>query len=111
MTFAAATRLTGAPSSSTRPMLIWSRASVSKLTLRPSTLMAVVLDYVASLARTGFTRLYFLNGHGGNVATIEAAFSELYAEVSYRGGNRGFACKLKNWWDLKGVMSLANRSR
>ena len=25
------------------------------------------------------------------------------------GVKRGFACKLKNWWELKGVMPLANR--
>ena len=61
------------------------------------------------LADHGFEKIYFLNGHGGNVATIEAAFSELYAEVSFVGGQRGFACKLKNWWDLQGVNGLANR--
>ena len=43
------------------------------------------------------------------MATIEAAFSELYAEASYAGRPRGFACKLKNWWDLKGVTALANQ--
>jgi creatinine amidohydrolase/Fe(II)-dependent formamide hydrolase-like protein len=43
------------------------------------------------------------------VATIEAAFSELYAEASYAGRKTGFACKLKNWWDLRGVMRLAAR--
>ena len=79
------------------------------MTVRPSTLVALIRDQVMSLARNGFTRFYFLNGHGGNVATIEAAFSELYAEVSYSGGKRGFACKLKNWWDLSGVNALAQR--
>jgi creatinine amidohydrolase/Fe(II)-dependent formamide hydrolase-like protein len=79
------------------------------IALRPSTFMAAIGDWCKSLAHHGFTKLYFLNGHGGNVATIEAAFSELYAEVSYAGRGRGFACKLKNWWDLKGVMALASR--
>ncbi len=79
------------------------------IALRPSTFMAAIGDWVRSLAHHGFTRIYFLNGHGGNVATIEAAFSELYAETSYFGRKAGFALKLKNWWDLAGVHKLANQ--
>jgi creatinine amidohydrolase len=79
------------------------------IALRPSTFMAAIGDWCRSLGLQGFEKIYFLNGHGGNVATIEAAFSELYAEASYAGKKRGFACKLKNWWDLKGVMGIANR--
>jgi creatinine amidohydrolase/Fe(II)-dependent formamide hydrolase-like protein len=79
------------------------------IALRPSTFMAAIGDWVRSLAAHGFERIYFLNGHGGNVATIEAAFSEIYAEASYAGRSRGFALKLKNWWDLPGVMSIASR--
>lgn len=79
------------------------------ISLRPSTFMAAIGDWCRSLAGQGFERLYFLNGHGGNVATIEAAFSELYAEASFAGRPRGFAMKLRNWWDLPGVTALANR--
>ena len=79
------------------------------IALRPSTFMAAIGDWCRSLSLAGFERMYFLNGHGGNVATIEAAFSELYAEATFRDANRGFACKLKNWWDLKGVMAIAQR--
>lgn len=79
------------------------------ISLRPSTFMAAIGDWCRSLAGHGFEKIYFLNGHGGNVHTIEAAFSELYAEASFAGKPRGFACKLKNWWDLSGVNSLANR--
>jgi creatinine amidohydrolase len=79
------------------------------ISLRPSTFIAAIGDWTRSLAAHGFDRIYFLNGHGGNVATIEAAFSELYAEASFSGRSRGFALKLKNWWDLKGVMGLAGR--
>jgi len=79
------------------------------ITLRPTTFIAAIGDWCRSLGAHGFERIYFLNGHGGNVHTIEAAFSELYAEASFAGRRRGFACKLKNWWDLSGVNSLAMR--
>jgi creatinine amidohydrolase len=79
------------------------------IALKPSTFMLAIGDWCRSLAHHGFTRLLFLNGHGGNVATIEAAFSELYAEASFAGRQRDFACRLKNWWDLSGVMGLAYR--
>ena len=77
------------------------------ITLRPTTFIAAIGDWCRSLGAHGFERIYFLNGHGGNVHTIETAFSELYAEASFAGRRRGFACKLKNWWDLPGVNALA----
>ncbi|MDP8916401.1 MAG: creatininase family protein [Pseudomonadota bacterium] len=76
------------------------------LTLRPSTFMAAIADWTASLTAHGFERLYFLNGHGGNVASIEAAFSQIYAERSLAGRPAGFALKLRNWWELPGLMRL-----
>jgi creatinine amidohydrolase/Fe(II)-dependent formamide hydrolase-like protein len=79
------------------------------ISLRPTTFIAAIGDWVRSLAGHGFTRIYFLNGHGGNVASIEAAFSEIYADYSYTGRRAPFACKLKNWWDLPGVLGLAGR--
>ncbi len=79
------------------------------ISLRPSTMIAAIRDWAVSLAGHGLERLYFLNGHGGNVATIEAAFSEIYSEASYMGRARGFSLKLRNWWDLPGVMRLCAR--
>lgn len=73
------------------------------VSLRPSTFIAVLGDWVRSLAAHGFDRIYFLNGHGGNVASIEAAFSELYAEASFARRPASFALKLGNWWELPGV--------
>ncbi len=77
------------------------------ISLRPSTFIAALGDWSRSLGLHGFTRLYFLNGHGGNVSTIDAAFSELYAEASFAKLPRGFALRQRNWWDLPGVIKLA----
>jgi creatinine amidohydrolase len=77
------------------------------ISLRPSTMVAAIFDWVHSLARYGFERLYFLNGHGGNVATINAAFSEIYASASFAARPAGFALCLRNWWELPGVRELA----
>jgi creatinine amidohydrolase len=80
------------------------------ITLRPSTLLAVVRDVVESLARHGFEHIYFLNGHGGNIATVTAAFSEVWAEASLGGhaSNRPAPrLKLANWWHGEGVRSIS----
>jgi creatinine amidohydrolase len=85
-------------------------AFAGSISLRPSTLIAVIRDVVQSLARHGFERCYFLNGHGGNVATVTAAFSEIYADASFArgGGNQpGVRCKLSNWYMAPGVKSLS----
>lgn len=78
------------------------------ISLRPSTFILAIGDWVRSLALHGFEQIYFLNGHGGNMATIEAAFSEIYAEATFAKRRAGFALKLRNWWDLPGVGKLAN---
>ena len=73
-------------------------------------MIAVIRDYVTSLARNGFERFYFLNGHGGNIATTNAAFSEVYAETSMQrpGSNApSIRCKLKNWWENPGVKQIS----
>jgi creatinine amidohydrolase len=78
------------------------------ITLRPSTLIAVLRDIVDSLAQHGFERFYFINGHGGNIATVTAAFSEIYAARSLAAapGARPLKCKLKNWWQSEEVQRL-----
>ncbi|MDA1099180.1 MAG: creatininase family protein [Proteobacteria bacterium] len=72
------------------------------MTLRPATLIQVIGDYVGSLAHHGFDRFYFINGHGGNGATIEAAFQEIYTAHSLgsHGGENApsVRCQLRNWW-------------
>jgi creatinine amidohydrolase len=79
------------------------------MTLRPSTLIVVLRDIVESLVRHGFERFYFLNGHGGNIATVSAAFSEIYAARSLSAGSNipPVKCRLKNWWANQEVQALA----
>lgn len=77
------------------------------ISLRPSTFMAAIEDWVLSLSRHGFEQIYFLNGHGGNVASIEAAFSEIYSRYSFKGEPCPFRLMLKNWWDLPGIHRLS----
>ncbi|MGF1455782.1 MAG: creatininase family protein [Alphaproteobacteria bacterium] len=79
------------------------------ISLQPSTMIAVLKDWVASLGRHGFTHLYFLNGHGGNAATIDAAFSEIYAAFSFRGETAPLRLTRRNWWDLPGIMALSRQ--
>ncbi|MGI4946979.1 MAG: creatininase family protein [Janthinobacterium lividum] len=70
------------------------------VTLRPSTLIALVGDVVRSLAVHGFERFLFINGHGGNVATVTAAFDEIYAATSLSpAGREGAAvrCRMTFW--------------
>jgi creatinine amidohydrolase len=84
-------------------------AFAGTITLRPSTLMAVVRDVIESLSRHGFTHFYFLNGHGGNYDTVRAAFAEVHAEagLAARGARRPVRCRLMNWWNVRGVKRLS----
>jgi creatinine amidohydrolase len=66
-------------------------------TLRPSTLMLVVRDVVESFALHGFRKFFFINGHGGNVATVTAAFDELYAARSLKDRTDPVRCRMTFW--------------
>jgi creatinine amidohydrolase len=79
------------------------------MTVRPSTLLAIMHDYVLSLARHGFRRFFFINGHGGNIATVQAGFSEIYAAFEGAIGKRQddeLRCRLANWWDGRVMHAL-----
>jgi len=78
------------------------------VSLRPSTLAAMAHDIVASLAVTGFTRIYFLNGHGGNLAPLRAGIHEFYAARSMSGVTEPAPvhCRIKSWWELAAADTL-----
>jgi len=83
-------------------------AFTGSMTLKPSTLILVIKEWVQSLAHHGFDRFMFVNGHGGNISTINAAFQEIYTEQSLdkaakapaeaAGNRRPVVCRLRNWW-------------
>ncbi len=70
------------------------------MSLRPSTLLMVVHDLVISLASHGFERIFVVNGHGGNISTIKAAFAQAYRTASEMElkVSQSLRCKLSNWF-------------
>ncbi|MBI1208572.1 MAG: creatininase family protein [Azospirillum sp.] len=90
-------------------MALHHMAFPGSMTLRPSTLILVVREWVLSLAQHGFTRFLFVNGHGGNVPTVRAAFYEIYSEWrALRGAEApDLRCRLVNWWENAGVGRLS----
>ena len=71
------------------------------VTLLPSTLLLVVRDTILALARHGFERFFFVNGHGGNLPTLRAAFSEVYARANE--GTIADDARPFNWWEAPTV--------
>lgn len=78
-------------------------AFAGTITLRPATLIHVVVDIVSSLHRHGFRHFYFINGHGGNIAPLTTAFAEIYM------GYDSARCKLANWWRNDAINHLAQK--
>jgi creatinine amidohydrolase len=68
------------------------------LTIRTSTLEAICMDYVVSLARHGFDRVCFVPSHGGNFAPLRDMLPELRAAVAP-------ACRVDAYTDLLGFMT------
>ena len=71
------------------------------MTIRPSTYIAVVRDWILSLVDHGFRRFLVINGHGGNTASLNAAFSEVYGEIRAIGGSSApdVRCKVMKWFE------------
>lgn len=65
--------------------------------LKPSTLIQVIKEVVESYALHGFQKFTFINGHGGNIPTITAAFSEILCD------KQKYEFKIFNWWTVEAV--------
>jgi creatinine amidohydrolase len=90
-------------------MALHHTAFPGSISLRPSTLILVIRDYLVSLTRAGFTKFFFINGHGGNMATLKAAFSEVYevlTDLNLPNSDR-VQCRLANWFMCGSVYQLA----
>ncbi|HEY9877105.1 MAG TPA: creatininase family protein [Leptolyngbyaceae cyanobacterium] len=90
-------------------MALHHTAFPGSMSLRPSTLIALIQDYLKPLVHYGFTRFFFINGHGGNVATLKAAFSETYAALADLNlpHVKQVRCRVANWYMCQGVYTLA----
>lgn len=79
------------------------------ISLRPSTMILVIRDYLGSLTKAGFQKFFFLNGHGGNISPLKAAFSETYeylADLQIPQAEK-IQCRIGNWFMGGGVYKLA----
>ncbi|MBW4636639.1 MAG: creatininase family protein [Gloeocapsa sp. UFS-A4-WI-NPMV-4B04] len=79
------------------------------ISLRPSTMILLIKDYVTCLTRAGFTKFFFINGHGGNIATLKAAFAETYAHIGDLNipHAQQVQCVVGNWFMCGSVYQLA----
>ncbi len=66
-------------------------------------------DLLGWLAMHGFERIFIVNGHGGNIATIKSAFAQAYRSVSKMDLPlaNSFRCKLANWFMVPEVYAEA----
>lgn len=70
--------------------------------LNPTTYILVIKDLVESWKSQGFKNFLFINGHGGNIAPLTSAFSEI------KRGSENSKLSLINWWHLKCVQDYEN---
>lgn len=78
------------------------------MTLQPSTLLLVIRDAILSLARHGFRRFFFINGHGGNTPVIHSAFFQAYSEAPrFIDDPVNLRCVNTAWWESEAAGRLS----
>tara|TARA_Y100001968_G_scaffold94710_1_gene85043 strand:- start:6889 stop:7668 length:780 start_codon:yes stop_codon:yes gene_type:complete len=79
------------------------------MSLKPATLLQVIHDLVLSLAKHGFKRIYFVNGHGGNIATLKASFPQIYSSALTQNipVAPNLRCKCASWFMFQEVFQYA----
>lgn len=71
------------------------------VTLRLSTLCALMCDVLDSMVRTGFRQIVVVNGHGGNAPAHGAI-------LEWLDRNRGVQVKWHNWWNAPKTIAAVN---
>jgi creatinine amidohydrolase len=74
------------------------------ISLRPSTLLQVTYDLLASLAQHGFRRVLILNGHGGNMPSLMAGVAEVNDVY------RELRVKVLSWWEFPEVRAVLDEA-
>lgn len=84
-------------------MAVHHMAFPGTITLSPLTYVQVVSEIIQSLGQHGFTKMIFINGHGGNIAPLTTAFCQA------KQNNERYDLKLFNWWHLPEVTEYENQ--
>lgn len=81
------------------------------ISLRPTTLILYLQDYITSLAKVGFRQFFLINGHGGNIATVKASFSQIYDYLDSLNlpHSNEIKCTIANWFMCREVYQLAKK--
>lgn len=79
-------------------------AFAGTISLRPSTLLRVTYDVLASLSRHGFNHVLLLNGHGGNTSSLTAGVAEV-SDV-----HTDLRVKVRSWWELEGIRPILDEA-
>lgn len=78
-------------------MAVHHMAFPGTITFSPTTYIQVITEIIQSLARHGFNKFTFINGHGGNIAPLTSAFCQA------KQNDETYDIKLFNWWHLPEV--------
>ena len=72
------------------------------ISLSAQTFSRIFTEITNSLMRSGFDRIYVLNGHGANLAPLRSAVHDLYLQHDEAAPR----VKIRNWWDFPKVNAL-----
>ena len=70
------------------------------IAVKPATVLALVTDAIESLAQQGFRRFLLVNAHHGSKAILQAACTQVHAQVA------DARCLSVQWWELPEAKSV-----